>query len=88
MHEIVACGTAWPSRPRVKTSLDSIKLTALWHQSPKLSFFGSLADEHYDSQDWHFDGVAPGTVPNLLAFGEQAPRYNVGVIRFAVRYRY
>jgi len=27
-------------------------------------------------------------VANLLSFGETPPHYNVGVIRFAVRYRY
>jgi len=80
-----AFGTPFPT---IKTSLESLTLSALWHQSAKLTLLGSLAYEHYDSTDWHLDGVAPGTVPNLLAFGEQAPRYSVGVIRFAARYRF
>jgi hypothetical protein len=74
--------------PAAKTSLESLTLNAKWHQSAKLTLLGSLAFEHYDSSDWHVDGVAPGTVANLLAFGEQAPHYNVGVIRFAVRYNF
>jgi len=74
--------------PTVKTSLESLTVSALWHQTAKLTLLGSLAYEHYGSTDWHLDGVAPGTVPNLLAFGEQAPRYSVGVIRFAARYRF
>jgi hypothetical protein len=74
--------------PTIKTSLESLTLSAAWHQSAKLTLLGSLAYEHYDSTDWHYDGVAPGTVPNLLAFGEQAPHYSVGVIRLAARYRF
>jgi MtrB/PioB family decaheme-associated outer membrane protein len=74
--------------PTAKTSLESVLFTALWHQSPKLSLLGSFAYEHYDSTDWHLDGVGPATVPNLLAFGEQSPRYHVAVIRFAVRYHF
>ena len=79
-------GSFGTSFPKVKTSLDSLTLSALWHQSASLTWLGSLAYEHYDSKNWQLDGILPGTVPNLLAFGEQAPRYNVGVIRFAVRY--
>jgi MtrB/PioB family decaheme-associated outer membrane protein len=72
--------------PTVETALDSITFGATWHQSKKLSLLGSLALEHYDYRDWHLDGVAPGTVPNLLAYGEQAPRYSAAVIRLALRY--
>jgi hypothetical protein len=74
--------------PTIKTALDSLTLSAVWHQTAKLDLLGSLAYEHYGSDDWHLDGVAPGTVPNLLAYGEQAPHYNVGVIRLAARYRF
>lgn len=74
--------------PAVTTTLESLTLSSVWHQSAKLKLLGSVAYEHYDSKDWQLDGVSPGTVPNLLAFGEQAPHYNVGVIRFAVRYKF
>jgi MtrB/PioB family decaheme-associated outer membrane protein len=74
--------------PTVKTSLQSLTLSGTWHQDAHWTFLGSLAYEQYGSSDWHYDGVAPGTVPNLLALGEQAPHYNVGVIRFAARYRF
>lgn len=78
-------GTPFPTN---ETSLESLTLSAAWHQSARLTLLGSLAYEHYGSSDWHFDGVGPGTVPNLLAFGEQAPHYSVGVIRFAAHYRF
>jgi hypothetical protein len=32
--------------------------------------------------------VLPDTVSNLLAFGNQPPRYTVNVVRVAVRYRF
>jgi MtrB/PioB family decaheme-associated outer membrane protein len=74
--------------PTIKNSLDNFTVSAVWHQTAKLSLLGSLGYEQYASTDWHFDGVAPGTVPNLLAFGEQAPHYHVGVIRIAARYSF
>jgi MtrB/PioB family decaheme-associated outer membrane protein len=74
--------------PTIQTALESVTVSGVWHQSAKLTFLGSLAYEHYGSNDWHYDGVGPGTVPNLLAFGEQSPHYSVGVIRFAARYTF
>jgi hypothetical protein len=32
--------------------------------------------------------VQPNTLSDLLAFGEQPPRYNVNVVRVALRYRF
>jgi MtrB/PioB family decaheme-associated outer membrane protein len=84
----ILLGTFSTSFPTVKTSLDSVTLRGVWHQSAKLALLGSIAYEHYDSKNWQLDGILPGTVPNLLAFGEQAPRYNAGVIRMAVRYSF
>jgi MtrB/PioB family decaheme-associated outer membrane protein len=74
--------------PTARTDLESVLVKAVWHQTPKLSLLGSIAYEHHDSSDWHLDGVGPDTVPNLLSLGEQAPHYHVGVIRFAVRFRF
>ncbi len=34
------------------------------------------------------DGVAPSTIPNVLAMGLQAPQYHVNVIRLSVRYKF
>ena len=38
--------------------------------------------------DWRLDGIAPGTVSNLLALGAQPPNYSVNVFRVAMRYRF
>jgi MtrB/PioB family decaheme-associated outer membrane protein len=81
-------GTFGSPFPAIMTTLQALTLSATWHQTPKLAWLGSLAWEHYDSSDWHYDGVAPGTVPNFLAFGEQAPNYGVVVVRIAARYSF
>ncbi len=78
-----AAGSAFPA---MKTSRDSLRLLATYRLNDQLSVLGSYWYERYDAQDWHLDGVLPTTVPNLLAFGEQAPRYTVNVVRVAVRY--
>ena len=53
-----------------------------------LSVVGSCWYERYDSQDWRLDGVHPATISNLLAFGDQPPRYRVHVLQVALRYRF
>ena len=44
--------------------------------------------ERYDSQNWMLDGVAHDTIPNVLTFGEQSPRYRMHVITMSVRYSF
>jgi len=84
----VNAGAAAPPFPTATTSLDSLRLKATYRLKDNLSLVGSYWYENYDSQDWHFDGVQPATVPNLLAFGEQPPHYRVHVIQVALRYRF
>ena len=84
----VTTGAALPSFPSASTTLDSLKLHATWRLKENLTLAGSFWHERYDAQDWHLDGVLPATVPNLLAFGEQPPRYRVNVLRVALRYRF
>jgi MtrB/PioB family decaheme-associated outer membrane protein len=84
----ILIGSSSTAFPSAKTERQSLTVFATWRQSEKLSILGSVAYEHYDSTDWHLDGLQPGTVPNLLAFGAQAPNYNVTVVRVAARWRY
>ncbi len=74
--------------PTAKTSLDSLRLQATYRLQDNLSLTGSYWYEFYEAQDWRFDGVLPATISNLLAFGEQPPRYRVNVVRLALRYRF
>lgn len=84
----VDTGAATPPFPKATTSLDRLKLSASYRLQDRLSLLGSLWHERYAAADWRFDGVQPDTVPYLLAFGQQAPRYRVNVLQLALRYRY
>ncbi|MEO8924963.1 MAG: MtrB/PioB family decaheme-associated outer membrane protein, partial [Caldimonas sp.] len=77
-----------PPFPTASTGRDTLKLFATWRLRDNLTLTGTYWYEHYDARDWQLDGVMPGTVPNLLAFGELPPHYNVQVLRLAMRYRF
>ena len=74
--------------PQLTTSLDSLKLYANYRLKKNLSLLGSYWYEHYDTRNWMLDGVTPSTIPNVLTFGEQPPRYHVHVIRVSLRYKF
>jgi len=84
----VDAGVSSPPFPTATTALDTFKLRATYHLQKQTSIVGSFWYERYDARDWRLDGVLPATVPNLLAFGEQPPRYHVSVIQLALRYRF
>jgi MtrB/PioB family decaheme-associated outer membrane protein len=74
--------------PVVKYSQDTLRLSATYQLRDDLAVVGRWWYERYHAQDWHIDGVAPATVPNLLALGEQAPHHHVNVLSLALRYRF
>lgn len=84
----VDTGLSDPGFPTATTARDTLKLHATYRLRDNLSLIGSYWYERYDAQDWRLDGVLPATVPNLLALGEQPPRYHVNVLGVAVRYRF
>ncbi len=77
-----------PPFPAATTALDSLRLHATYRLKENLSLTGSYWYEHFDAQDWRLMGVLPATISNLLAFGEQVPRYHANVVRLGVRYRF
>ncbi|MFZ2649437.1 MAG: MtrB/PioB family decaheme-associated outer membrane protein [Burkholderiaceae bacterium] len=85
---VVDAGVSSAPFPDVTTSLDSVRLGATYRVNDKLSVLGSYWYEQMDARDWRFDGVQPDTIANLLALGEQTPRYTVNVVRVALRYRF
>jgi MtrB/PioB family decaheme-associated outer membrane protein len=85
---IVSNGLSGPSFPNLSTSLNSLKLYANYRLKDNISLQAGYWYERYDSKDWMLDGVAPGTIPNVLALGLQAPQYHVNVIRLSVRYKF
>ena len=69
-------------------SRDVFKLYATYRLNDTMSLDGRYWYESYTSQDWQLDGVQPDTVYNLLAFGNQSPRYHQNVVRVSMRYRF
>jgi MtrB/PioB family decaheme-associated outer membrane protein len=84
----VDAGVTSPPFPTNTTSIDRFRLRAVYQVQKNLSVVGSWWYERYDSQDWHLDGVTPSTISNLLAFGDQPPRYKVNVLQLGLRYRF
>ena len=79
---------AAPAFPTAKTKRETFKLYGTYNLKDNLSITGSYEYEHYDSTDWRLDGIAPGTISNLLTLGAQSPNYSVNVLRVAMRYRF
>jgi MtrB/PioB family decaheme-associated outer membrane protein len=81
-------GAGVPPFPTAITRLKGAKVYATYKLKEQLWLTGSFWYERYDTSDWHVDGVSPDAVANLLAFGEQAPRYSVTVLRIGLRQRF
>lgn len=84
----VIAGAADPAFPNITTTLDSVKLYAAYRLKDNVSLRVDFWHERFDSRNWMLDGVTPNTIPNVLTFGEVAPRYRLNVIRLAVRYKF
>jgi MtrB/PioB family decaheme-associated outer membrane protein len=81
-------GTHPPGFPTMTAKMDSVRLYGVYKLKDNISIAGSYAYEYYSSTDWRLDGIAPATVPNLLALGMQAPHYSLSVFRVALRYKF
>jgi opacity protein-like surface antigen len=84
----VNTGAADPAFPDLSTSRDSLKLYANYRIKDNVSLRAGYWYERYDSENWMLYGVTPDTIPNVLTFGEQSPRYRVHVIALSVRYKF
>jgi hypothetical protein len=74
--------------PDLETRLNSARLYVNFAAGKKLSLRLSYWYEDYRSDDWALDGVAPATISNVLAFGQQSPDYKVNVIALSGRYEF
>lgn len=72
--------------PDLATDVDSVRVYATYRLNPKLRLNADYWYESYRSDNWRLDNVAPATIPNVLTFGEQAPRYHVNVFRVSATY--
>ncbi|MHB8668317.1 MAG: MtrB/PioB family decaheme-associated outer membrane protein [Burkholderiales bacterium] len=84
----VNTGASNPPFPDMTTKRDSVKVYATYRVKENMSLQAGYWYEHYASRDWMLDGVAPATIPNVLALGLQAPQYNVNVVLLSVKYKF
>lgn len=82
----VDTGASGPGLPNARNAMDSVRLFASYKLQERLWINASAWYERYAAQDWHNDGIAPATVQSLLAFGQQVPGYELGVLRVSLRY--
>ena len=69
-------------------TMDTIKLHAAYHMKDNITINAGYWYERYDSKNWALEGVAPGTIPNFLYFGDQSPRYKVNALRLSMKYKF
>ena len=74
--------------PDLKTHLSRLELFARYQWSEPLSLGLSYGVERYRSADFFIDTVAPDTVANLLASGQQSPRYSVQFGQVSLTYQF
>ena len=84
----VASGALAPAFPNLATTMDTIKLHAAYHMKDNITINAGYWYERYDSKNWALEGVAPGTIPNFLYFGDQSPRYKVNALRLSMKYKF
>jgi hypothetical protein len=84
----VITGAGDPAFPNITSSLDSLKLYASYRLSNNVSVRADFWHERFDSANWMLENVTPNTIPNVLTFGDVAPKYRLNVVRLAVRYRF
>ncbi len=74
--------------PDLATTVDSVRVYANYRLSPKVRLNADYWYESYRTDNWMLDNVTPATIPNVLTFGAQAPRYNVNVFRVSATYEF
>ena len=84
----VNTGVSNPPFPDLSTKLDSLKLYANYRLKKDVSLHAGYWFQRFDSRNWMLDGVAPGTIPNVLSLGEQSPQYHVNLFRLSVKYKF
>jgi MtrB/PioB family decaheme-associated outer membrane protein len=74
--------------PRLQTELNSLRVSASYDVSDRLSVGVAWTWEDYDSSDWQIGGVEPATVTNLLSMSPDPYDYSVNVIGVSFSYRF
>jgi MtrB/PioB family decaheme-associated outer membrane protein len=84
----VYTGASDPGFPDLVSKLGSLKFYANYRIKENISLNGSYWYESYKSENWQLNGVAPDTISNVLALGEQPPSYYVNVVMLSLRYKF
>jgi MtrB/PioB family decaheme-associated outer membrane protein len=72
--------------PDLESTLDSLRLKILYRWSDKLQANLFVRYESFTAEDWALQGVAPDTLPTVLALGAQPYDYEVWLIGIGFRY--
>ena len=72
--------------PNIESDLDSLRLSANYRWSDRLSAVFEVRYENFEIADWALQGVTPTAVPNLLALGARPFDYDVLVFGLSFRY--
>jgi len=81
-------GIAAPPIPNVDTRLYTLSLSAARPLGKDTDLRLGYLLEGFTEDDYHRDGVDPGTIPTVLTLGEGTAGYTVHVIQLALRYRF
>ena len=65
--------------PDLESTMDSLRLRASYNVSARLAIDLSARWERFATEDWGLEGVAPDTIPNVLALGASPYDYDVWV---------
>ena len=74
--------------PKLETELNSLRVSATYPVSERLSVGVAWTWEDYSSSDWQIGGVEPATVTNLLSMSPDPYDYSVNVIGVSFSYRF
>ena len=72
--------------PTVESELDSLQADFTYAYSDRLDLVFGWRYETYDSEDWAWAGIAPDTLPTVLALGYDPYEYDVNYVTASVRY--
>jgi MtrB/PioB family decaheme-associated outer membrane protein len=77
-----------PGFPAAAGTISRARFFGSYRLRSDLRLDASLLHQRLRSNDWHYDGVNPGTLPNLLALGNQSPNHDVSVVQLSLRYSF
>jgi len=74
--------------PDLESTLDSLRLEALYRWSDRWEGTLNLRYEKFSSDDWALQDVAPDTLPTILTLGAEPINYDVWALGLGFRYNF